>query len=120
MIITKLNIDKVFFTDTNSMPMHKFNSFLNHMILDNCVGGGFDDIIGHIKKIYAFVNTDKKDHAIKQIHNLHQCLHNVEVNNNPKKEALKFLLKKEDDLKNVSHKALLTAYEDLKKKFLLN
>lgn len=120
MIIKSLNINKLFYTNTEEMPMNKFNEFMNHMILDNCVGGEYKDVTDHLKKIYAFVAKNKKDHAEKQIHNLYQCLHNVKSGNNPKKEALTFLLKEDIDLNKVSYKAIIKAYNELKKKFLTN
>lgn len=118
--VSKIDINKYFYTDTAQMPMNKFNEFMNHVLLDNIVGGEIQDITDHLKRIYSFIEKDKKDHAKKECHNLFQAIHNVKTSNHPKKEALKFLLKEDTDLDRVPVKALTYAYDEVKKKYLLN
>ena len=114
----RIKSDSIFYTDTCEMPMNKFNDFMNHFILDSHVGGEVKDFVDHIKKVYSFVEAGKKDHAKQQLHNMFQCLHNVKTNNHPKKEALKFLLKKNVNLDSIPYQTLINTYEEVKKNFL--
>ena len=69
--ISKIDVSKYFYTDTSQMPMHKFNEFMNHVLLENIVGGEIQSIVDHIKRIYSFIDKDKNDHAKKELHNLY-------------------------------------------------